>query len=172
MATVAHLLTKQEFREQYAERKPHFEYWFGEAVQKSRPTWLHAAIQLMVGEFLKQAGYRPGPELELQIDPEWEPVLDVVGVLRKIGGPYPTEAVDVVIEILSPEGRMARVLEKCRHHARIGTLAVFWIDPESRVGWIWDRTAENLEPINDFDLPNGNAISLVDVFAELDKQLT
>lgn len=171
MATVAHLLTKQEFREQYAGRKPHFEYWFGETLQKSTPTWLHAALQLILGEFLKRAGYRPGSELELRIDPDWEPVPDVVGVLRKIEGLYPTEAVDVVIEILSPEDRMARVLEKCRHYARIGTLAVFWIDPESRVGWIWDRTAENLERVHAFYLPNGNRISLVDVFAELDKQL-
>ena len=172
MATVAHSLTKQEFQEQYAERKPYFEYWFGEAVQKSVPTWLHSVLQLILGELLKRAGYRSGSELKLRIDPDWEPVPDLVGVLRKIEGPYPTEAVDVVIEILSPEDRMARVLEKCRHYARIGTQAIFWIDPEGRVGWVWDRTAENLERVHAFHLPNGQTISLEDVFAELDKQTT
>lgn len=172
MATVARSLTKQEFREQYAGRKPYFEYWFGEAVQKSRPTWLHSALQLILGEFLKRAGYRSGSEVELRIDPDWEPVPDVIGVLGKIQGPYPTEAVDVVIEILSPEDRMRRVLEKCRHYIRIGTQAVFWIDPEDRIGWIWDRKTENLERVQAFGLPNGQTIQLQDVFAELDKQVS
>lgn len=171
MATAAHPLTTQEFREQYAGRKPYFEYWFGEAVQKSMPTWLHSVLQLVLGEFLKRAGYRSASELELRIDPNWQPVPDVVGVLRKMEGPYPTEPVDVVIEILSPEDRMTRVLEKCRQYARIGTQAVFWIDPESRAGWIWDRAAENLERVHSFHLPNGQTIQLADIFAELNKQV-
>lgn len=170
MATVAHSLTKQEFREQFAGKKPYFEYWFGEAVQKSMPTWLHGILQAILLDFMKRAGYRSGAEVELRIDPNWEPVPDVVGVLRKIEGAYPTEAVDVVIEILSPDDRMTRVLEKCRHYARIGTQAIFWIDPESRVGWIWDRQIENLERVEAFHLPNGRVILLNDVFAELDKQ--
>ena len=65
---------------------------------------------------------------------------------------------------------MTRVLQKCRHYARIGTQAVFWIDPEARIGWIWDREPENLERVRAFHLPNQQAIELRDVFAELDKQ--
>ncbi len=171
MAAIAHPLTRQEFREQYAGKKPYFEYWFGEAVQKSMPTWLHGVLQAILIEFLKRAGYRSGSEVELRIDPDWEPVPDVIGISRRIEGLYPTEAVDVVIEILSPDDRMTRVLEKCRHYTRIGTQAVFWIDPESRIGWIWDREMENLERVYVFNLPNQQSIQLSDVFAELDKQL-
>lgn len=171
MATAAHPLTMQEFREQYAGRKPHFEYWFGEAVQKTMPTWLHGVLQAILIECLKRVGYRAGAEVELRIDPDWQPVPDVIAVLRKMEGSYPTEPVDVVIEILSPEDRMARVLEKCRQYARIGTQAVFWIDPESRAAWMWDRKAENLERVRSFDLPNGQTVELADIFSELDKQV-
>lgn len=49
-------LSVEEFRTRYAEEKPYHEYWFGEAVQKSAPTWLHGLLQLIVCEFLTRAG--------------------------------------------------------------------------------------------------------------------
>ncbi len=171
MATIARPLTKEEFRERYAGEKPYYEYWFGEAIQKSMPTWLHSVLQVILAEFLKRAGYRSGSELELRIDPDWEPVPDVVGVLRKLEGPYPTEAVDVVIEILSPQDQMTRVLEKCHHYSRIGILSTFLIDPEGRKGWFWNARTKHLEETEVFLLPNEKNILLPDVFSELDQQI-
>jgi Uma2 family endonuclease len=120
MATASKALTKEEFRSLYAGRKPHFEYWFGEAVQKSMPTWLRSVLQRILGGLLVKAGYKSGSEAELRIDPDWEPVPDVIGTTHTITGPYPTEPVEVVIEILSPEDPMSRMLEKCSHYSRIG----------------------------------------------------
>ncbi len=45
-------LTPQRFEQLYSDDcKPYFEYWFGEAIQKSVPTVLHVDKQL--GEYLE-----------------------------------------------------------------------------------------------------------------------
>ena len=97
MATANKTLSLEEFRTQYGGRKPHFEYWFGEAVQKPTPTWLHAALQVILSEFLKRAGYKAGSELGLRIDPNWTPVPDVAGLSGIPETPYPTRQVDIVM---------------------------------------------------------------------------
>jgi len=38
-------LSPEEFRSRFAGEKPYFEYWDGEAVQKTAPTRLHSLIQ-------------------------------------------------------------------------------------------------------------------------------
>ncbi len=159
-----------EFYDQYSSKKPNYEYWFGEAIQKPTPTWLHGVLQAILRELLRRAGYYAGTEIELRIDPDWQPVPDVIGVAHWIDQPYPQEPVDVVIEVLSPDDRMVYVLEKCKQYARIGTQSIFWIDPLSREGWQWDRKAEALQRVKAFELPNGNSISLDEVFAELDSE--
>lgn len=63
MATVSKPLTKEEFRSLYAGKKPYFEYWFGEAIQKSMPTWLHGVLQGILRDLLRNAGYKSGSEL-------------------------------------------------------------------------------------------------------------
>ena len=47
MATAIDLLSVEEFRQRYADEKPYYEYWFGEAVQKTVPTWLHSLLQII-----------------------------------------------------------------------------------------------------------------------------
>jgi Uma2 family endonuclease len=167
MATATHLLTLQEFRERYAEEKPYFEYWFGEAVQKSANTWLHSLLQGILAEILNHSGYRSGPELELRIASDWQPKADVAAALE-IEHPYPTKAVDVVAEILSPDDRMSRVFEKCRQYARIGITKIFVLDPESKAIWEWSRETGNLERVSMMNLPNGRNIAVADVWSELD----
>ncbi|MDQ2841154.1 MAG: Uma2 family endonuclease, partial [Acidobacteriota bacterium] len=81
MATVTHLLSLEEFRKRYADDKPYFEYWFGEAVQKSASNWQHALLQAILAGTLSEAGYRAGVELELRIDPDWQPKADVAAAL-------------------------------------------------------------------------------------------
>ena len=65
---------------------------------------------------------------------------------------------------------MVQVLEKCSQYARIGNLAIFWIDPVSRAGWVRDRKAEALQRVQALELPNGKSILLEEVFAELDRE--
>src|SRR6185312_8269983 len=169
MATATNLLTLEEFRKRYAEEKPYYEYWFGEAVQKSVPTWLHSLLQQILGEMLTRAGYRSGPELELRIASDWQPKADVAAALE-IEHPYPTKPVDVVAEILSPDDRMSRVFEKCRQYARIGITKIFVLDPESKSSWEWSRETDNLERISIMNLPNGQNIAIADIWGELDRR--
>ena len=170
MASATQLLTLEEFRCRYAEEKPYYEYWFGEAVQKSVPTWLHALLVKILVNALDRAGYVSGPELELRIDPDWQPKADVAGSLI-IEQPYPTKPIDVVAEVLSPDDRMQRVIEKCRQYVRIGIPAIFVLDPELRYAWEWSRETENLERISIMVLPNGGQIIVADLWKELDIKL-
>ena len=162
-------LTIEEFRTRYAEEKPYYEYWFGEAVQKSVPTWLHGLLQLIVCEFLTRAGYRAGPEVELRIDPDWQPKPDVVAALV-VEHPYPTKPVDVVVEIISPEDRMNRVFEKCHQYVRIGICKIFVMDPQLHYAWEWSVQTENLERLSTMLLPNGQQIVVADLWNELDRR--
>ena len=50
MATGVQTLTLEEFRRRYAGRKPYYEYWFGEAVQKTAGTWLHSVLQAIAAD--------------------------------------------------------------------------------------------------------------------------
>src|SRR5580698_7761832 len=106
-------LSLQEFHARYDGEKPYFEYWDGEAVQKSMPTWLHGLIQGILVQLLKAAGYQAGSEITLKLNPEYAPIPDVIAIEGGIRSPYPTEPFEVVIEILSPQDSFSRVLQKC-----------------------------------------------------------
>ncbi len=169
MATATHLLTPEEFRAQYAEQKPYFEYWFGQAIQKSVPTWLHALLQNLLCDLFREAGYKAAPELELRIDPDWQPKPDVAAAIRA-EQPYPTQPIDIVAEVLSPEDRMAHVFEKCRQYERIGIRKVFVLDPVSKNTWEWSSATQNLERRRSLDLPNGHRIDVEAIWTELSRR--
>ena len=117
MSAIAEKLTVQEFRRKYAETKPSCELLNGEAIQKAWPTKLHSVLQFVLTMLLKELGYKPLPELTLAIDASWEPTPDVCGIIGPEQDPYPTHAVAVAIEILSPDDRFTRVIQKCRKYA-------------------------------------------------------
>jgi Uma2 family endonuclease len=167
MATVTQPLTLEEFRSRYRHQKPYFEYWFGEPIQKTTPTWLHAVLQGIMREALRRAGYKSGSEVELKIDPEWEPVPDVVATLKPIRD-YPTEPVEIVVEILSPDDTLMQLIKKCRQYERIRTERIFVLDPVDKLAWQWN--SGNLEPITQLLLPNGTALALEQIWQQLEEQ--
>ena len=171
MATGTQLLTLEEFRLRYADEKPYFEYWFGEAIQKAVPTTLHGVLQQILCFLLRAAGYRTGSEVELRIDPNWQPKPDVLASLSRLEHPYPTKPVELVVEILSPTDAMSLVHNKCQNYQRIGFQQIFVLDPESRKGWEWSQETQNLERISTLRLTNDKDIALAEVWQELDKEL-
>jgi Uma2 family endonuclease len=143
MATVTEKLTVPEFEKQYGHEKPYYEFWYGEAVQKSMPTWIHSRLQRILLDLLSQAGYKAGPEVKLKIDPDFHPVPDVIATRRQVEVPYPTKAVEIVIEILSDDDPMSRVLTKCRTYRSWGFEQIYVVDPQTRIVFRW--TDQRLE---------------------------
>src|ERR1022692_16424 len=126
-------LSPEEFRARFAGEKPYFEYWNGEAVQKSMPTRLHSLIQEILVRRLGAMGYDAGQEITLKVDPAYEPIPDVIAAEGSIGDPYPTETFEVAIEILSPEDPFSRVLRKCLLYEKWGIRQVVVVDPKARL---------------------------------------
>jgi Uma2 family endonuclease len=171
MAADPQILTLEEFRLRYANEKPYYEYWFGEAVQKAAAITAHGVLQPILCKFLDRAGYRAVMEVELRIDPNWQPIPDVLASLSRLESPYPTKPVEVVMEVLSPTDAMSLVHEKCQNYERIGFQEIFVLDPEFRKGWEWSRETRNLERIDALRLTNGKVIELAEIWQELDKEL-
>ncbi len=144
MSAVAQRLTAQRFREMYAQRKPHFELFDGIAVQKALPTKLHSILQFVLSLMLKEFGFKSRPELTLAIDESWEPTPDVCGIIGPEEDPYPTRAVAVAIEVLSPDDRFTRVIQKCRKYSEWGVEDILVFDPVGREGWLWDAASGDL----------------------------
>jgi Uma2 family endonuclease len=169
MAGTAEKLSLADFERQYRNAKPYHEYWFGEAVPKATPTWLHGLLQPIIMTALCEAGYKAGSEVKLEINSDFHPVPDVIATGGPIERPYPTRPFDVVVEILSPEDSFQRVLRKCKLYSAWGIGIVVVLDPEGREGWIWEE--QTLKPTTVIALGNGHTIYLDRIFQELDATL-
>jgi Uma2 family endonuclease len=132
-------LSLEEFHSRYGEEKPYFEYWDGEAVQKSMPTRLHGLIEEILVRLLGVLGFDSGSEITIKLDPAYEPIPDVIAAEEQLGDPYPTEPFEVVIEILSPQDPFSRVLRKCRLYEKWGIRQVIVVDPQERLVWSFEN---------------------------------
>jgi len=106
------------------------------------PTWVHSMLQKMIMRLLDDAGYESGAELRLKTSSEFQPLPDVSAVLLgRVELPYPTEPVDIVVEILSPDDNLAKVVAKCQCYADMRIPQIYVVDPESRevLRWQQDR---------------------------------
>jgi Uma2 family endonuclease len=167
MAASVDKLTLVEFECRYGDRKPYHEFWFGEAIPKSMPTWLHGLLQKLIMMALDRAGYESSPEVELRISSEFAPVPDVTAVAGAAESPSPTKPVDIVVEILSPEDSFQRLIRKCQLYAEWGIPAIIVLDPQNSEGWIWDQAGSSLQRVATLALPNGETIPLAPLFEEL-----
>jgi Uma2 family endonuclease len=173
MGSLAEKLTSPTFRKTYAERKPYFELLDGEAVQKAMPTELHSILQFVLAVILKELGFKARPELTLAIEESWEPTPDVCGLLGATEDPYPTRAIAVAIEILSPDDRFTRVIQKCRRYAQWGVQDILVFDPIGREAWYWDNISGDLARIEDTYIFRSHPaeLNLTEVFRRLDSEL-
>jgi Uma2 family endonuclease len=148
MASSSQTLTMAEFEEQFGHEKPYYEFWYGEAIQKSMPTWVHGLLQRILMELLREAGYKAGSEVKLKIHAAFQPVPDVIATSGPIERPYPTKPVEIVVEILSDEDSMSRLLTKCRTYEEWGFQEIYVVDPIARVVFRWsEHRLEEVEAI-------------------------
>ncbi len=146
MATVLHTLSVAEFEAQFGHEKPYYEFWFGEAIQKSMPTWIHGLLQRILMELLRGAGYKTGSEVKLKINTAFQPVPDIIATAGLIERPYPTKPVEIVVEILSEDDPMSRLLTKCRTYQEWGFQEIYVVDPSARLVFRWSE--HRLEEVN------------------------
>ena len=173
MATGTQSLTLEEFQRLYAHQDKAYEFWFGEAVPKAMPTLRHGITQKTVCSLLDGLGYFTSTEVNLHIDPNWQPRPDVLVSTRKFKGSYPTAADDLfVIEILSPEDRWDQVRQKCKNYERLARIeTVYLLDPDGREGWRWDRLRQNTEPVQSLAFPNGPELPIARIWERVDQQI-
>ena len=145
MSTIAQTLTVAKFEAQYSHHKPYFEFWHGQAIQKAAATIIHGLLQQISAQLLVRAGFKAASEVKLKIDPDFHPVPDVIATRSSIKGPYPREAWDVIVEILSADDPMTRILTKCRAYQTWGFKEIYVVDPGDRVVFCW--TPHGLEEV-------------------------
>jgi Uma2 family endonuclease len=171
MAATADRLTLADFELQYGDAKPHYEFWFGEAVQKAMPTGIHGLLQVIIAFLLRNAGYKTATEVKLKISTDFQPVPDIVATLGRFERAYFDNPVDVAVEILSPADTFQRVVRKCQIYAEWGIPIVVMLDPEDRQAWVWDKEAQSPIKTDTIALKNGAKIEVSRIFAELDSLL-
>ncbi|MBV8069449.1 MAG: Uma2 family endonuclease [Acidobacteriaceae bacterium] len=164
MVATAERLSFAEFKALYGRNEESYEYWNGRAVPKSMPKWIHGALQIILGQLLIQAGYKPAAEVELRIHPDYHPKPDVIATKRKINEEYPTSGLEVVIEILSEEDAMEYVLDKCEHYLAWGCEGIYVVDPSAKRIYHWNQ--RGLEIVSELAGIPGERI-----WAMLDEQL-
>ncbi|MBV9669644.1 MAG: Uma2 family endonuclease [Acidobacteriales bacterium] len=169
VTAVATPITFEEFEKRYAGSGRPVEYWHGRVVEKSVPTWLHSVLQAVLVEALRRAGYKTGPEVDLRLSSEFAPRPDVMAGRRSIETRYPTDPsqVEIVVEVLSPDDKMAALLAKCKEYVALGIEQVYVADPESETAWIWNRERGQLDRTEAWTLTNGVSVPLVDVWLEM-----
>lgn len=76
----------------------------------------------------------------------------------------------IVVEILSPEDRVSRMMERIDDHLAFGVENFWMIDPATRRAWIAVRTGLHLAQSGELTVP-GTPIRVVlgEMFAELDR---
>ena len=168
MAAVRQSLTLEEFDRLYGDRKPYHEYWYGRAIQKSVPNRIHALLQYILSKLLDEIGLLPGAEVKLKFSEEAQLLPDVMGESR-LQIPYPTEAFEIAIEILSPSDSAQYLFRKCRLYTKWGIQQIVVLDPEDRTAQRWYGPEEQLESISEIAIEGRIPIAVSRIWAELDR---
>ncbi|MEP6961077.1 MAG: Uma2 family endonuclease, partial [Acidobacteriota bacterium] len=138
MSTTALVSVEEYLR---TSEKPNREYREGVLFPKAMPTKLRALIQYALLMLLRNQGVQPFPELTVRISPTKYLVPDVA-VADDFPGDYPTEAVRVCCEILSPKDRVGTMLAKCEEYHAWGVPYCWVIDPVKRAAWEYHSSGE------------------------------
>jgi Uma2 family endonuclease len=129
------------------------------------PTKLHSIVQLALATMLRSQGAQAFPELTLRLSPTKYLIPDVA-VAEDFPGPYPTEAVRLCCEILSPEDRLGAMLAKCEEYHAWGVPFCWVIDPVKRAAWEYHSSGEPVRATETLRA-GGLAISVDELFASL-----
>lgn len=177
MAAAPGFLSAEKFEQVYGDGKPHYEYWFGEAIQKHMPTLLHSILQGLLFALIRQRGWHAATELRLKISKLAYPVPDVAASSSQLEGPYPTRGVELCVEILSPGDSLKALFAKGAHYLDWGVGTVWILEGEQQRAFRMSLDKPEPEPISLVgSLTAGTeegalSISMRELFDELNKEL-
>ena len=173
MSVAAQKLTRDHFRALYAQRKPYFELLDGEAAQKPVPTRFHSTLQFVLSVILKELGFKSRAGTDSRSRRHLGADTRCLRHPRTRGGSYPTPAVAVAIEVLSPDDRFTRVIGKCRKCAEWGVQDILVHDPAGREAWYWDTVSAGLMRTGDIYRFRSRHVELIqsEVFRRFDEEL-
>jgi Uma2 family endonuclease len=153
------------------ETEPGSELIGGEVLQKPMPTLAHTIIQhllsLVIGLYLRSNPIAiAGPELRCIFGPPGreEPRLpDFVAIaIARLAGAFGNDpfhgAPDLAVEILSPDDRVIRVMEKVRFYLENGVRLVWVIDPDARTVMVFSTLTESRILSEDDTLDGGDVL--------------
>ena len=120
------------------------EYLDGEVVERNMGELPHGELEMNLGHLFRQLRsrlkIRPATEIRIRVSARRCRVADLA-VWRdgNIGTGIPTVAPFLVVEILSPEDRMVRMLPKIQEYLSHGVEWIWVIDPEEKSALCFTR---------------------------------
>src|SRR5580704_5487820 len=146
--------------------KPYCEYVDGVLHPKPMPTKLHALAQYMLLVLLRRQGVEALPELTVRISATRYLIPDVAAA-PMLQSPYPTEAVLLCAEVLSPEDRIGAMLAKCELYHSWGVPFCGVVDPEKQTAWQYHSGGEPERVARGSTLTAGElSVHLEELFSE------
>jgi len=163
MSTTALLPVEEYLR---LTEKPLSEYRNGVLYPKPMPTTFHGLIEFMLVAMLRKLGFQAVAEVTVKLSPTKYLVPNVIAA-PVLQSPYPTEAVLLCCEILSPEDRLGTMLAKCEEYHAWGVPFCWVIDPVKRSAWEYHAAGEPMRATG--ALRAGElSVSLEELFSALD----
>ncbi|HEY3990487.1 MAG TPA: Uma2 family endonuclease [Acidobacteriaceae bacterium] len=167
MATTTHLPLEQYLATSY---HPDCDYIDGEIEERNLGEREHARLQtaliLWLGPRVKAWNLEVLAEQRVRVSPQRVRIPEIC--LVSLDAPYEKVISTpplVVVEILSPEDRVARYNERLEDYRRMGVANIWVADPEERRGFDWNA---GWEERTRFDVANSPVyLDLAEVFATL-----
>jgi Uma2 family endonuclease len=156
--------------------EPDCDYVDGELVERNVGEYKHSLLQGILaryfGELSRRVPIRAALELRMRLRATRFRIPDLLVMLKsQRGEPVLTRPPFLCIEIVSPEDRMSRIIERVKEYLFFGVSCVWVIDPESRTAY--EYTSEAGREVRD-RLTTANpeiSLSLAELFAELDEAM-
>ena len=162
----------------HTDYEPDCDYIDGELVERNVGEPKHSILQLLLASYFREAArqlpIRAATELRVRVKPTRFRVPDLTVMLKRQRlEPALTTPPFLCVEIISPEDRMGRIMERVREYLAFGVKYVWVIDPDPASRAAHSYTAEGGCEVRD-QLTTHNpdiSISLAELFAELDDAL-
>lgn len=116
-------------------------------------------------QLLNETDLYVASSVELRIIAEANPLPDVIADRKPLEEPYPTTAVEVAVEIVSPKDSYAYLKEKCKAYQQWGFRSIYVVDPSDRSVEIWKEN--RLQPVDDLM----DSIPVARIWSDLDRSI-